>query len=197
MTVRPPDPPSDPSPYPPGSAYVPPPAPGAVPPAPAGWTTAPQQPSAPPPAPVPPPYASAPPVAGPDIGGALSRLGQGEILVLAGSVLVLVVAEGIGRLLTNTYGVNTLVWVAALFLIIGIAQRASGRVPLLGLPYATVIVVLAAIVGVVAVHELLTDLRFFRSPDAANLLMRLAFYAGAAMVAFGGYVVWRTPGLRR
>lgn len=195
MTARPPDPPqTSGSPYAGGSGYVPPPSPTAVPHVPSGGTSSPSGPIA---GTTPPGLsATASPTAGPDLAAAYRSLTQGEQLILGGALLIVLIADGIGLLLAGAGGVSSTAWIASVFVLVAVLQRATGRVPALGLPYATVLVILGAIVGLVALHSFVVDVRFFRNPSVVDLLIRIAFYLGAATVAFGAYVAWKTPALR-
>jgi len=137
----------------------------------------------------PPPAPAAPPPAAPGAPAAsmLSKLSQGELLVGAGALLVLL-GELLFGLLVDEYFIGQFSWAVAAVALLAVALRAMGRT----LPgYDTILVLAGFVMAVVGVRDLVFDLRALGNYEAVDFLGMLAYYVGVVAMAAGALMVWR------
>jgi hypothetical protein len=117
----------------------------------------------------------------------LSRLSQGELLVGAGA-LVLVLGELLFGVVTRDYSLGQLPWAIAAIALIIVALRAAGR----SFPAHDTILILAGFaMAVVGVRDLLYDVRTLAGESTTWYLGFLAYYVGVALMAAGAWMIWR------
>ena len=142
----------------------------------------------PPPAPASPPPPGAP--AAQPANSMFSKLSQGELLVLAGSV-VLVVGDLIFGLVTRDYSLGQLPWAIALVALVAILLHLRG----MNLPvsYEGILVLAGLTIALIGVRDLLYDVRYLsgNKVDATYYLGMLAYYLGVVLMAVGAWMVWR------
>lgn len=140
----------------------------------------------PPPAPASPPPA---PAAQP-ANSLLSKLSQGELLVGAGA-LILVVGDLIFGLVTRDYSLGQLPWAVALVALVAILLHLRG----MNLPvsYEGILVLAGLTIALIGVRDLLYDLRYLsgNQVDVTYYLGMLAYYLGVVLMAVGAWMVWR------
>jgi hypothetical protein len=138
---------------------------------------------------MPPPPAAAPPAAAPAAPSALSRMSAAEQMVTGGAVLLLLVEIVFGVLL-YTYFVGSVVVIAAVAVLLAafIKHARGGEVPL---GYVTVLRIAGFIVGIVAVYDLVYQIRNVDFEASEDLIADIGYYVGAAMMAVGA---WRMKG---
>ena len=141
----------------------------------------------PPPVPASPPPPGAP-TAAPPSNSMLSRLSQGELLVGAGALL-LVVCDLVFGLVTNDFSLGQLPWAIALVTLVAIVLRLMGRT----LPgsHEGILVFAGLAMAVIGVRDLLYDLRDLSGHDATFYLGLLAYYGGVVLMAAGAFLLWR------
>lgn len=130
-----------------------------------------------------------PPAMSPTAPTALSRLNAAEQLVTGGAVLLLLVEIVFGVLL-YTYFVGSVVVIAAVAVLLAafIKHARGGEVPL---GYVTVLRIAGFIVGILAVYDLIYQIRATDFEVSEDLLAAIGYYVGAAMMAVGA---WRMKG---
>jgi hypothetical protein len=144
------------------------------------------------------PQAAAPPVtptptpaANTAMSGMLASMTQAELLIAAGSLIILAVDLVFGVL--GDYGFSNIIWAAAaasliLILANGRARRMSFSRP----TYEGMLLVLAALALAMGVRELIADVVFIpgRNLSATFWLGFVGLYAGIAIMAFGAWRLW-------
>jgi len=114
-------------------------------------------------------------------------LSQGELLVGAGALLVLL-GELLFGLLVDEYFIGQFSWAVAAVALLAVALRAMGRT----LPgYDTILVLAGFVMAVVGVRDLVFDLRALGNYEAVDFLGMLAYYVGVVAMAAGALMVWR------
>ena len=152
---------------------------------------------APPPVAPPPPAAAAPPPAAPPSTGPSTSLfagvSQGELLILAGSALILLGDIVFG--IFGDYSYSAVVWVAAVLSLILVLTH--GR-PQLGMTmpeggYRIALILLGGLAFLAGVRYLLLDAIYVpgRSLALTYLLGALVFYVAVGLMSVGAFMVWR------
>ena len=117
----------------------------------------------------------------------LSRLSQGELLVGAGALLI-VLGELVFGLVTQDFSLGQLPWAIAAIVLIVVALRATGR----SFPASDTILVLAGLaMAVIGIRDLLYDLRNLGGESATWYAGFVVYYLGIALMAAGAFMVWR------
>jgi hypothetical protein len=155
--------------------------------------TPPPQPLAAPPPPPPPPPAAGPP-ASIDLAALTSRFLPAELLVLAGTVILLgteilfwwlLLQDGIG---------DSVLLLAVLMLTIVLLQR-TGQADI-GHRYTTALLVLGAALGFLIVGDFVVGIRAVSAPGLqSSLLVHVLEWLGGALAVVGAFMLWR-PGVR-
>jgi hypothetical protein len=117
----------------------------------------------------------------------LSRLSQGELLVGAGALLILI-GELVFGVVTRDYSIGQLPWALAAVALIVVAVRASGRT----FPASDTILVVAGLgMAVIGVRDLLYDVRSLSGESTTWYLGFVVYYLGVVLMAVGAWMVWR------
>jgi len=158
---------------------------------------APTPPPATPPAAPSPPAAAAPPPATPASTGPSTSLfagvSQGELLILAGSALILVGDIVFG--IFGDYSYSAVVWVAAVLSLILVLTHNR---PQLGMEmpqggYRIALILLGGLAFLAGVRYLLLDAIYVpgRSLALTYFLGALVFYVAVGLMTVGAYMIWR------
>lgn len=124
----------------------------------------------------------------------MAHLSQGERLIATGGLLVLVVGEFLLGALLGGGGVGITSVLATTTVLVALGLRHSGPAPLLSAQlYGVVLVVLVALVAVPALDSLLATIHTGLGPlGGLDILFLLAYWIGAALMAWGAIVHWRS-----
>jgi hypothetical protein len=190
----------DPAPTQPAATPAPEPAVPTAEPAPAATgataaaaATPPSTSEAPPPAPAA-PTGPPPPNIVDNVGKALrsgvARLSQGELLIVIGTGVVLLIAFVLFGLITNSLSVSNTIVLASLALLLVVWLQVSGRHDFGG-SYRLFTAGLALILVVLVAVPLLYQVRSgFAGLDALDWLGNIALWAGTAIAGVGGWLMW-------
>jgi hypothetical protein len=159
---------------------------------------APAPPTAAPPAATPPPAAGAPPPAAPvaSTGPSTSLfagVSQGELMILAGSALILLGDIVFG--IFGDYSYSAVVWVAAVLSLILVLTHNR---PQLGMDmpaggYRIALILLGGLAFLAGVRYLLLDAIYVpgRNLSLTYFLGALVFYVAVGLMSFGAFQIWR------
>jgi hypothetical protein len=143
--------------------------------------------AAPPPATPPTPAPTAPSA----MSGMLASMSQAELLIAAGSLIIVAVDLVFGVL--GDYGFSNIIWAAAAAsLILILANGRAQRMSFSRQTYEGMLLVLAALALAMGVRELIADVVFIpgRNLGATFWLGFVGLYAGLAIMAFGAWRLW-------
>jgi hypothetical protein len=145
----------------------------------------------------PPPAAAAPQPAAPASTGPstslLAGVSQGELMILAGSALIL-----IGDIIFGVFGdysYSAVVWVAAVLSLILILTHNRPQMAL-EMPaggYRIALILLGGLAFLAGVRYLLLDIVYVpgRSLGATYFLGAIVFYVAVGLMSFGAFQIWR------
>ncbi len=115
----------------------------------------------------------------------LARMSRPEQLAVVGAVLLLLV-EVVTGLLLDQYYAGDLVSLLAIAILVGawVQYGRGGTVPL---GYITVIKIAGFAIGLIAISDLIVELRRGVFDNVTDIIGGLAYYVGAALVAVGAF----------
>lgn len=128
------------------------------------------------------------------LNGLLAQLGQGERLIGAGGLLVLVLGDLLIGDLLGSGGIGITSVLATTTILVALYLRHSASAPLLSAQlYGVVLVVLVALVAVPALSDLLSTIHEgFGTTSGLTVLFDLVYWVGGALMAWGAFVHWRS-----
>ncbi len=149
-------------------------------------------------APMPPPPGQpappAPPAPQPSaMGTMVQSMAPWELFIVGGAALLILFDLVFGIVLDRYYA-GALEWLAAAIAVAAFVanRRRAGSVPM----YQSVMLLAAAAVALIAGRDLIIELiyivRDLRNPDATYLLGFITWAIAAAIIAWGGWMLWRT-----
>lgn len=146
-------------------------------------------------APAPPPAQSQAPATAPapsQLSGMLASMSQAELMIGAGALLILL--TDLVFVLFGPYSFSQVIWAAAATSLVLVLTH--GRVAMMswvGSNYQTLLSLGILVAVLMAIRELLRDLLFIpgRSLDSMFLLGMVGLYVGVAVMAFGGWQLWK------
>ena len=117
----------------------------------------------------------------------LARLSMAEQLAVLGAVLILLVEVVTGLLLDQYYAGDLVSLLAVAVLVAAwIRHAGSGQVPL---GYGTVIRIAGLAVALVAVADLIVELRRGAFDNGTDIVGGIGYYVGAALMAVGAFQI--------
>ena len=121
------------------------------------------------------------------VGRVVQGLGVGERLAVLGAAGVLVVWFVFG-LLTRDYGVGQVPFILAVGLLFLAYRHHMQKAPDWSMSYATLVIVLAGLLGVIGVRELLLDLRYeIYDAGTGPMLGAVLFWVTAIAAGVGAF----------
>ena len=140
-----------------------------------------------------PPQSPAPPSQSP-MNSMMSSMSQWEMFILAGALALIIGDLVFGILLREVYA-GDLIWLGAAIAALAYFanRRAPGSVPM----YRNVMLLSAAVVALVGVRDVVIEVYFILrnlndlTDEPAYLLGVLIWIVGIALVAWGGWLLWR------
>jgi hypothetical protein len=123
--------------------------------------------------------------------GMLASMSQAELLIAAGSAVILLVDLVFGVL--GDYGFSNIIWAAAAASLILILANGRANAMTFSRPtYQGMLLVLAALALAMGIRELISDIVFIpgRNLSATFWLGFLGLYVGIAIMAFGAFRLW-------
>ena len=122
--------------------------------------------------------------------GFLARLGRAELLIAAGAALVILV--DILFVILGPYGFSDIGWAVAVLALIIVLLDAR----MLGFSAATHrarLVTLGIFMLAIAIRDVVDDVMFLSNANVAvtYFIGMLGYYAGAALMVFGAWTLWK------
>ncbi len=126
--------------------------------------------------------------------GFVAQLDQGERLIGAGGLLVLVLGELLIGALLGSGGIGITSVLATTTILVTLYLRHSASAPLLSAQlYGVVLVVPVALVAVPALSDLLSTIHLgFGAMTGLTVVFDLAYWVGAGLMVWGALVHWRS-----
>ena len=122
--------------------------------------------------------------------GFLASMGRAELLMAAGAALIILTDL---YSIFVAYGVASITWTASAVALLMLLMRARMPASVMA-NYRPILMLLGAIVVLIALRQVLVDIKFIATPPAGlsaeRLIGMVGYYVGVGLIGFGAWQMW-------